>query len=57
VSKINDGAEIVAADAYAIYRGMVREPPQPPHWGQLTDRERGLLTWIVRFTRMQNETQ
>ena len=51
-SKIDDGAEALAEQAYSIYCGMVRHTPPLP-WSMLTNRERGLLTWVVRFTRLQ----
>jgi hypothetical protein len=51
-AKANDGAEALAEKAYLIYRGMSLDDP-PPHWEMLTNKERGLFTWIVRFTRMQ----
>jgi hypothetical protein len=52
IKKANDGAEALAAEAYTIYRGMCSQPI-PVHWTRLTDHQRGLYTWIVRFTRMQ----
>ena len=43
--------EQIAWQAYQIYRGM-KNPMTDPHWDDLSMSERGLLEWVVRYTKM-----
>lgn len=47
-----DDAEAVAQLAYNIYRGMVREPPYPAPWEELSRQQQGLLEWTARYARV-----
>lgn len=46
-------AESTAKEAYDIYRGMKREPPYIAHWDDLSREQKGLIEWVVRYTRIQ----
>lgn len=46
-------AESTAKEAYDIYPGMKREPPYIAHWDDLSREQKGLIEWVVRYTRIQ----
>lgn len=39
----------IAQQGYAIWRGSFRDVGAPPHWDQLTDRERYGFTAVAAF--------
>ena len=47
-----DAETEAARSAYDIYRGMKTDPRTTPHWGELSNEQRGLLVWVARYTIM-----